>query len=60
MASHSWHPSPVVLKSPFVRPDGSKAFGERSCALGGLGIMPAQKLMGLMLAHASRLSKYGA
>jgi 2,3-bisphosphoglycerate-independent phosphoglycerate mutase len=60
MASHSWHPSPVVLKSPFVRPDGSRTFGERACARGGLGIMPAQKLMGLMLAHASRLSKYGA
>ena len=60
MASHSWHPSPFLLASPFVRSDGSPSFGERSCARGSLGIMPAYKLMGLMLAHARRLSKYGA
>ena len=60
MASHSWHPSPFLLASPLVRSDGSPSFGERSCARGSLGIMPAYKLMGLMLAHARRLSKYGA
>lgn len=60
MAGHSWHPSPVLLKSPLVRPDDSKVFGERACARGSLGLMPASKLIGLMLAHARRLSKFGA
>jgi 2,3-bisphosphoglycerate-independent phosphoglycerate mutase len=60
LSAHSWHPSPLVFKSSWVRPDGSKTFGERACAKGSLGIMPASKLMGLMLAHARRLSKYGA
>ncbi len=60
MASHSWHPSPILLASNYVRPDGSASFGERSCARGSLGVIPAHKLMGLMLAHARRLSKYGA
>ena len=60
MASHSWHPSPFLLASSLVRPDGSTSFGERNCARGSLGIIPAHKLMGLLLAHAGRLSKYGA
>lgn len=60
LSAHSWHPSPLVIKSSWVRPDGSKTFGERACANGSLGIMPASKLTGLMLAHARRLSKYGA
>lgn len=60
MGSHSWHPSPLLLVSRFVRPDGSGSFGERSCARGNLGLMKGHKLMGLMLAHAGRLAKYGA
>lgn len=60
LAAHSWHPSPMILSSSFVRPDGSEVFSERACARGSLGIMPASKLMGLMLAHARRLAKYGA
>lgn len=60
LKSHSWHPVPVLLSSPFVRPSGGAAFGERTCASGTLGIMPAHHLMGLMLAHGLRLAKYGA
>ncbi|MFP4481369.1 MAG: 2,3-bisphosphoglycerate-independent phosphoglycerate mutase [Thermovirgaceae bacterium] len=60
LASHSWHPSPMLLKSSFVRTDDSEAFSERACARGSLGNIPAFKLMGLMLAHARRLAKYGA
>ncbi len=61
MRSHSWHPVPLLLWAPdTVRPDRSLDFGERACALGGLGTFPAKSLMALLLAHAGRLSKYGA
>jgi len=60
LKSHSWHPVPVLLVSPYVRHGNCSGFGERECAKGALGIMPAHHLMGLMLAHGLRLSKYGA
>lgn len=60
MGAHSWHPSPLLFSSRLVRPDGTGSFGERNCGRGSLGIMKGYKLMGLMLAHAGRLAKYGA
>ncbi len=61
MRSHSWHPVPLLLWAPeTVRPDDSQAFGERVCAHGGLGTLPAKSLMALLLGHAGRLNKYGA
>ena len=61
MRAHSWHPVPLLLWAPdTVRPDNSQDFGERTCALGGLGTFPAVSLMGLLLAHAGRLNKFGA
>ncbi len=60
MKTHSWHPVPMLLHSKYVRPDGAIAFGERECARGILGNLEAKKLLGLMLAHAQRLTKYGA
>ncbi len=60
MASHSWHPVPVILASATARPDRVDAFGERACITGGLGRIPMKHLMGLALAHAGRLTKFGA
>ena len=61
MRSHSWHPVPLLLWAPeTVRPDDSQAFGERACARGGLGTIPASSLMALLLGHAGRLHKFGA
>jgi len=60
LASHSWHPLPVLLYSATARPDRVKRFGERDCISGGLGRMPTVHLMGLALAHAGRLEKFGA
>lgn len=60
LASHSWHPLPLLLSSPTCRPDRVDRFGERDCILGGLGRMPTVYLMGLALAHARRLEKFGA
>ena len=60
LKSHSWHPVPLLLVSPTCRRDGSTAFTERVCARGGLGTLESQYLMGLLLAHALRLEKFGA
>lgn len=60
LKSHSWHPVPTLLYSKFVRPDGIAEFGERACARGSLGVLPATHIMPLALANAGRISKYGA
>jgi len=60
MASHSWHPIPVLLASDLCRPDDAKQFGERHCLRGSLGRFEAKYLLTLTLAHAGRLQKYGA
>jgi 2,3-bisphosphoglycerate-independent phosphoglycerate mutase len=60
LAGHSWHPVPAILSAKTCRPDMVSHFGERECILGGLGRMPMVYLMGLALAHARRLEKFGA
>ncbi len=60
LKSHSWHPSPVMLYSPYAGFDRRKRFTERECATGYLGTFPARALMSLLLANALRLDKYGA
>lgn len=59
LASHSWHTVPVILASKNCRPDRVERFGETECILGGIR-MPTVYLMGLALAHALRLEKFGA
>ena len=60
MGRHSWHLVPVLIHSKFSRVDDVNAFNELSCLHGSLGIRPGLHLMGLALAHAGRLKKYGA
>jgi len=60
LASHSWHPVPVVLAAKTCRPDRVEHFGEGDCLFGGMGRMPMVSLMSLALAHAGRLTKFGA
>lgn len=61
LKSHSWHPVPLLLWAPdTVRPDDQKEFGERACARGALGTFKAFNTMALALAHAQRLTKFGA
>jgi 2,3-bisphosphoglycerate-independent phosphoglycerate mutase len=61
MKYHSWHPVPFLLWAPGLGlPDQQSRFGERACALGGLGTFPAIDSMPLALAHAGRLNKFGA
>jgi 2,3-bisphosphoglycerate-independent phosphoglycerate mutase len=60
LSGHSWHPVPVLLVAATCRPDMVTSFGERSCITGGLGRMPMKYLLGVALAHAGKLQKFGA
>jgi 2,3-bisphosphoglycerate-independent phosphoglycerate mutase len=60
LKSHSWHPVPLLLKSPYVLGNTCKTFSERECIKGELGIFPTINLMPLALANALRLKKFGA
>ncbi|MBP1642992.1 MAG: phosphonopyruvate decarboxylase-related protein [Acidobacteria bacterium] len=60
MKAHSFHPVPLLLAAPIAFTDGAARFDERSAAVGHLGTFPSRDLMGLLLAHAGRLEKYGA
>jgi 2,3-bisphosphoglycerate-independent phosphoglycerate mutase len=60
MKGHSWHPVPVLIKSPFVLGGVCVSFSERESLRGELGIFPAVQIMPLALAHAGRLKKFGA
>jgi len=57
--AHSWHAVPLLLHSRWPRPTAN-AFGESQCRLGDLGTFCGKDLMALALAHAGRLSKFGA
>jgi 2,3-bisphosphoglycerate-independent phosphoglycerate mutase len=60
LKSHSWHPVPLLLCSGRCSIDGSEEFSERAAARGELGTLLSHQLMGLLLANAGRLAKYGA
>jgi 2,3-bisphosphoglycerate-independent phosphoglycerate mutase len=60
MKNHSWHPVPVLLKSPYVLGGICNGFSERECIRGELGILPALNILPLSLANAGRLKKFGA
>jgi 2,3-bisphosphoglycerate-independent phosphoglycerate mutase len=60
LKSHSWHPVPLLLYAKYVRADGIVEFGERACARGSFGIIPAKDVMPIALANAQRITKYGA
>ena len=59
MASHSWHPVPVLIRSAITRGDGVPEFTERACTGGSLGTFAAKHLMLLALSHAGKLTRYG-
>ena len=60
LRSHSWHPVPILLKSSYVLGKTCKAFTERECLKGELGIFPTVNLMPMILSNAGRLKKFGA
>lgn len=60
LKGHSWHPVPVLIKSPYVLGGLCSGFSERECTKGELGIFPTINLMPLALANSLRLKKFGA
>lgn len=61
LRSHSWHPVPTLLHAPATHmPDRVESYGERECMGGALGQFYARDLMPMALAHAKRLTKFGA
>ena len=60
MKLHSWHPVPVLLASDRCFANDCQRFTEGEATRGHLGTFPAYQLMGLLLAIAERLAKYGA
>lgn len=60
LRSHSWHPVPFLLCAATGRPDAVQQFCERTCSQGQYGRLPGKNLLPLMLAHAGRLTKFGA
>ncbi|MDP2673644.1 MAG: 2,3-bisphosphoglycerate-independent phosphoglycerate mutase [Dehalococcoidia bacterium] len=60
MAAHSWHPVPFMMRAPWTRSGACDAFNEVALQKGSLGTFPAVEALPLALAHAGRLTKYGA
>ncbi|MCX8083083.1 MAG: 2,3-bisphosphoglycerate-independent phosphoglycerate mutase [bacterium] len=60
LKSHSWHPLPVMINSPYAIPDEAQRFTERECAKGILGRIYSKEIMYLLLAYALKLDKFGA
>jgi 2,3-bisphosphoglycerate-independent phosphoglycerate mutase len=58
--AHSWHPVPVLVSSRWCRPDAVRQFSESACLGGGLGHFPATRILPLAMAHALKLTKFGA
>ncbi len=60
LKGHSWHPVPFLVYSKYSSPDGLNGFTEKECRSGSLGLFSAKEIMSLALAHAGKLTKYGA
>jgi len=60
MKSHSWHELPVLLFAKNILRDSCRSFGERACQSGGLGHIKHTDIMPLAMAHALKLTKFGA
>lgn len=60
MKGHSWHPVPILIKSPYTLGGLCSGFSEREACGGELGMIRTIHLMPLALAHAGKLKKFGA
>lgn len=60
LKGHSWHPAPILICSSWCRHNKATRFSEPACALGELGRISALEVMPLAMAHALKLSKFGA
>jgi 2,3-bisphosphoglycerate-independent phosphoglycerate mutase len=61
VAGHSWHAVPFLFHAKQFNPgDQTQGFNEKACSFGSLGTFPAKEVLSLAMAHAGRLTKYGA
>jgi 2,3-bisphosphoglycerate-independent phosphoglycerate mutase len=60
LKSHSWHPLPILLSASNARRNPLTSFGETACLGGSLGRIRHVDILPLAMAHALRLTKYGA
>jgi 2,3-bisphosphoglycerate-independent phosphoglycerate mutase len=60
MKAHSWHPVPVLLSADHLRGGDGPTFDEVACRSGQIGTIQSHELMGLAMAHAEKLEKFGA
>lgn len=60
MRGHSWHPVPLLVSANTAFVDEARRFTELEASRGALGTFPSAELMGLLLAHAGKLTKFGA
>ncbi len=57
---HTGEPVPVALWGPDVRADQVTAFGERTCAIGGLGRLRGLDLLPVLTSYIGAAKKFGA
>lgn len=60
MKAHSWHAVPLLLWSECCFVDDCARFTETEAIRGAVGTIPSSELMGLLLANAGKLAKFGA
>jgi 2,3-bisphosphoglycerate-independent phosphoglycerate mutase len=60
MQAHSWHPVPALIHAKFAGADRLPRFHEAATRSGSLGLLASRDLMGVLLANAGRLDKFGA
>ena len=60
LATHSWHPVPVLIRSNYGRRDLAQRYTEDEALKGSLGLRKGTDLMPLLMANALKLNKYGA
>ena len=60
MKAHSWHPVPLLVWSELCFVDDCERFTEAEAVRGAVGTIPSSELMGLLLANAGKLAKFGA
>ena len=60
MKGHSFHPVPLLINSANCDVDTTTEFSERAGISGSIGTTYSEKLMGLLLANAGKLQKFGS
>ena len=60
LATHSWHPVPLLIRSKYGRKDLAQRYTEDEALRGSLGLRKGTEIMPLLMANALKLQKYGA